>query len=81
MKTEDFQLDIALIAEDCYKQGLPVPPKEQLLAKAISEARKSLKTIMICESKGHLWSERANPENGTSDLTCRRCGKTEHLRW
>ncbi len=81
MQTDDFQLDIALIAEDYYMQGLPVPPKEQLRAEAISEARKSLKIIMTCEAKGHLWSERADPENGTSELTCRRCGKTEHLQW
>lgn len=36
---------------------------------------------MVCEAKGHLWKEQADPENGTSTLTCRRCGAEEHLRW
>ena len=37
--------------------------------------------MMACEAKGHLWNEKADPENGRSELTCRRCGATEHLQW
>lgn len=61
-------------------QGLPVPSEEQLREKAAAEARKCLETMMVCEAKGHLWKETAAPENGTSTLSCRRCGAEEHLR-
>ena len=81
LKSDLFQLDIADLAFDYEAQGLPVPPEEQLRAEAAAEARKSLETIMICEAKGHLWEEQGDPENGASELTCRRCGATEHLQW
>ena len=81
VQSDDFQLDIIGLAFDYEAQGLPVPPEEQLREEAAVEARKCLENIMICEAKGHLWEERADPENGTSDMTCRRCGKTEHLQW
>ncbi len=47
----------------------------------MAEARKCLEAVMACEAKGHLWKEKADPENGTSELTCRRCGARENLRW
>lgn len=77
----DFQRDIAELAQDYQLQGLPVPPPETLTAEAVSEARKCLEAVMLCEAKGHLWKEKADPENGTSELSCRRCGAVEHLRW
>ncbi len=80
-QSEDLRRDIADLAQDYRSQGLPVPPVEQLREEAVAEARKFLETVMVCEARGHLWKERADPENGTSELTCRRCGKTEHLRW
>ena len=81
LQSEDFLYDIGALASDYYAQGLPIPPEEQLQEEAAAEAKKCLETLMICESKGHLWKERADPENGTSELTCRRCGITEHLQW
>lgn len=81
MQSDDFQLDIIGLAFDYEAQDLPVPPEEQLREEAAAEARKCLENIMICEAKGHLWEERADPENGSSDLTCRRCGKSELLFW
>ena len=81
MESMDFQADIECLRNDYQAQGLPVPPIEQLRDEAIAEARKCLETMMICEAKGHLWTERADPENGTSTLSCRRCGAEEHLRW
>ena len=66
---------------DYEMQGLPVPAQEQLHEEAVSLNRKCLKAIMTCEATGHLWKEHADPENGTSTLTCRRCGAEEHLRW
>ena len=81
LQSDLFQLDIADLAFDYEAQRLPVPPEEQLRAEAAAEARKCLETVMICEAKGHLWEERADPENGRSELTCRRCGATEHLQW
>ncbi len=80
-KSEDFQCDLADLAQDYRRQGLPEPPAEQLREEAVAEAKKCLEAVMACEAKGHLWRERADPENGTSELTCRRCGKSEHLRW
>ena len=81
IKLELFQMDIADLIRDYQVQGLPVPPMEQLREEAIGEARKCLEAVMTCEAKGHLWKERADPENGASELTCRRCGATKHLRW
>ena len=80
-ESEQFQWDIGALACDYQAQGLPVPPAEQLREEAMNEARKCLETVMACETKGHLWEERADPENGTSELACRRCGVTEHLQW
>ena len=81
LQSEEFQGDIGALVNDYCAQGLPVPPEEQLREEAAAEARKCLETMMICEAKGHLWTETADPENGTSTLSCRRCGAVEHLRW
>ena len=81
MELDLFQMDIGALINDYKSQGLPMPTMEQLQAEVIAEARKCLETIMICEVKGHLWKETADPENGTSTLSCRRCGAEEHLRW
>ena len=82
MELELFQMDIGELIRDYQSQGLPVPPMEQLREEAAAEARKCLETMMVCEAKGHLWKEKdADPENGTSTLSCRRCGAEEYLRW
>ncbi len=82
LQSEDFLYDVGALVNDYQAQGLPVPPEEQLREEAIAEARKCLETMMVCEVKGHLWKEKdADPENGTSTLSCRRCGAEEHLRW
>ena len=81
IKTEDFQHDLEVAANDYRALGLPVPPADVLRDKEIAALRRSMEAVMICEAKGHRWKERADPENGTSELTCRRCGQTEHLRW
>ena len=81
VQSDEFSLDINDLIYDYEAQGLPVPPETQLREEAIAETRKCLETIMVCEAQGHLWAERADPENGCSDLTCRRCGTTEHLQW
>lgn len=81
MQSVEFQQDLSDLAQDYQHQGLPVPPEEQLREEAMGEARKCLESVMACEAKGHLWKEKADPENGTSDLTCRRCGASDHLQW
>ena len=81
LKTEDFQCDLEAAANDYRALGLPVPPADVLRDKEITALRRSMEAVMICEAKGHRWKERADQENGTSELTCRRCGQTEHLRW
>lgn len=82
MELELFQMDISELIRDYKSQGLPLPTMEQLREEAAAEARKCLEAMMICEAKGHLWKEKdADPENGTSTLSCRRCGAEEHLRW
>lgn len=77
----EFQQDLCDLAHDYQCQGLPTPPADQLREETVGEARKCLESVMACEAKGHLWKERADPENGTSELTCRRCGASEHLQW
>lgn len=81
MELELFQMDIGELISSYKSQGLPVPTMEQLREEAAAEARKCLETMMACEAKGHLWKEKADPENGTSTLSCHRCGAEKHLRW
>lgn len=81
LQSEDFLYDVGALVNDYQAQGLPVPSEEQLREEAIAEARKCLETMMVCEAKGHLWKETADPENGTSTLSCLRCSAEEHLRW
>lgn len=81
MQSEDFQRDLADLANDYRCQGLQVPAEELLREEAAAEARKCLEAVMGCETRGHLWKEKADPENGSSELTCHRCGITEHLQW
>ena len=81
MRSDEFQMDISEIITDYQRQGLLVPSAEQIREEAVSEARRCLETIMICEAKGHLWEEKADPENGRSELSCRRCGAVENLQW
>lgn len=79
--TEQFQMELEALANVYRKIGLPVPPYEVLRAGETAEVRKCMETLMVCEAKGHLWKEQADPENGTSTLPCRRCGTEEHLKW
>lgn len=81
MELDLFQMDIGELIRNYQSQGLPVPPMEQLREEAAAEARRCLEIMMICEAKGHLWEEKADPENGISTLSCRRCGAQEHLQW
>lgn len=81
LQSEDFQLDIQALAYDYKAQGLTVPPMEQLRLEAAGDAKRCLEIILTCEEKGHLWKETADPENGSGELTCRRCGTTEHYHW
>ena len=81
LKSEAFEYDIGALVSDYMAQGLPLPSAEKLRVEAAVEARKCLETVMVCEARGHLWNEKADPENGRSELTCRRCGATEHLQW
>lgn len=81
MGTQDFQTGVEALAFAYRAEGIPVPPYEVLQGIEAGEVRKCMETMMLCEAKGHLWKEQADPENGTSTLTCRRCGAEEHLRW
>ena len=76
-----FEAELQALANSYREHGLPVPPYEVLRIGEVGEVRKCMETLMVCEAKGHLWKEHADPENGTSTLTCRRCGAEEHLRW
>lgn len=79
--TAAFQEWLADAADACRAMNLPVPPYEVLRAGEIDEVRKCMENLMVCKAKGHLWKEQADPENGTSTLSCRRCSMEEHLRW
>lgn len=79
--TAAFQEWMADAADACRAMNLPVPPYEVLRAGEIDEVRKCMENLMVCKAKGHLWKEQADPENGTSTLSCRRCSMEEHLRW
>ncbi len=79
--TAAFQAGIEALANAYRELRLPVPPYEVLRAGETDEVRKCIEALMICKARGHLWQEQADPENGTSTLSCRRCGTQEHLQW
>ena len=81
ISTAECQQSIEALADYYRAMRLPVPPYEVLRCGEVQEVRKCLENLMICEAQGHLWKENAEPENGTSTLTCRRCGTEENLRW
>ena len=68
IQTEGFQRDLADAANDYRRLELPVPSAEVLRDQEIAALRRAMETVMICEAKGHLWKEKADPENGTSTL-------------
>ena len=80
-QSELFLLDVDGLSLDYKAQGLPAPPEDQLREEAIAAARTRLEDEMTCEAEGHFWKEDADPENGGSDLACRRCGDCQHLQW
>lgn len=74
--------DVGELADYYHRHGFPIPTEEQLQAEAIDNCRIWLERYAQCESEGHQWQEdAADPENGTSDLTCDRCGEYHHLQW
>ncbi len=80
VSTETFQQGIEAMAEEYRALRLPVPPYEVLRYGEAQEVRKCLENLMIREAQDHLGKEKANPENGTSALPCRRCGAQENLQ-
>ena len=80
-QSELLLLDIDALTFDYKAQGLSVPPEDQLCEEVIAIARKRLEDELTCEAEGHFWKEEGNPENGSSDLTCQRCGDYQNLQW
>lgn len=81
LKSEEFEQDLYLKAQEYMDAQIPVPPEEQLRKQVMAEKRAWLETYAVCESEGHTWEENADPENGTSTLDCTRCGEHQLLYW
>lgn len=81
LKSEDYEQDLYLKAQEYEDAHMPVPPDEQLREQVIADKRAWLEVYAVCESEGHAWEEIADAENGTSDLDCTRCGEHHFLQW
>lgn len=81
LSSEEFGQDMYLKALEYADANTPVPPAEQLRSQVIADKVAWLETYDKCETEGHAWKETADPENGTSDFHCVRCGERRLLHW
>ena len=82
LHTDQFQLDMMDEKYRLEREGLEIPSESSLADRLkeifIEQRRKEI----FCEKNGHSWQEsNPDPENGTSDLECERCGEFHTLHW
>ncbi|MFZ5944288.1 MAG: hypothetical protein ACOYVD_09275 [Bacillota bacterium] len=80
-ETKDFEADVVWLENGYRQHGLDIPPLEALRSETIKNQREWLIKLEHCQTEGHLLKETADPENGTSDLYCDRCGFSQRLYW
>lgn len=81
LESEDLEMDIDGLKNEYVCQGQQIPHEDCLCNEAVANMRKHLENLAVCKSEGHQLQETADPENGTSDLSCDRCGYHETLQW
>lgn len=81
LSSDDFGLDMHLKSQEYLDADLPVPSSEEIRNQVIAEKLAWMEDRALCESEGHAWIETADPENGTSDFNCVRCGEHQLLHW
>ena len=80
-ESEDFKEAVAILGNDYRLEGLEIPPLADLEVQALHEKRVWLEALSACVAEGHQLTETADGENGTSDLSCDRCGFFQHIQW
>lgn len=81
LRSTQLAEDVFLLKYNYGQTGGPVPGPERLHAEAVRDFLARTEAALRCEKDGHMFTETADPENGTSDLYCERCGFSDHLQW
>lgn len=81
-KTAEFELDRQDMKYRLQREGKEIPDDEKLNEMVKEQYIEIRRREIYCENNGHAWQEsNADPENGTSDLECERCGEFHTLHW
>jgi len=81
-KTGEFELDRQDMKYRLQREGKEIPDDEKLNEMVKEQYIEIRRREIYCENNGHDWHEsNPDPENGTSDLECERCGEFHTLHW
>lgn len=81
-KTDEFELDRQDMKARLQIECKEIPDDEKLNEMVKEQYIDIRRREIFCENNGHAWREsNPDPENGTSDLECERCGEFHILHW
>lgn len=81
-KTDEFELDRQDMKYRLQIECKEIPDDEKLNEMVKEQYIDIRRRQIYCENNGHAWREsNPDPENGTSDLECERCGEFHILYW
>lgn len=81
-KTYEFGLDKQDMKYRLQREGKEIPEDDTLSEMVKEQYIETRRREIYCEENGHDWKEaNADPESGTSDLDCERCGEHHTLQW
>ena len=82
LHTDQFQLDMMDKKYQLEREGLEIPSESSLTDRLKEIFIEQRRREIFCEENGHSWQEtNPDPENGTSELDCERCGEHHTLHW
>lgn len=82
LHTDQFRLDMMDEKYRLEREGLEIPSESRLIERLKDFFVEQRRKEIFCEENGHSWHEsNPDPENGTSDLECERCGEFHTLHW
>lgn len=76
-----FNEDVSWAANERWLCGEPELGLHQLRAGVLSAKKEMLQNEIKCELEGHVLNEEADGENGSSTLSCDRCGDSQTFYW
>lgn len=80
--TDQFKLDMQDAKYQLQREGHKIPSDYSLTDRLKEIFVEQRRKEIFCEENGHSWQEtNPDPENGTSELDCERCGEHHTLHW